>query len=121
MSPTIVLDDGAPVLAIGSPGGSMIITTVAQTLLNRLDFGATLPEAVAAPRASQRNTASVVAEPAFLAAWQAALASRGHTFTGTSEIGAVTAIERLDDGRLLAAAEPVRRGGGDAGVVSPRH
>jgi gamma-glutamyltranspeptidase/glutathione hydrolase len=121
MSPTIVLDGGEPVLALGSPGGSMIITTVLQTLLNRLDFDATLPEAVAAPRASQRNTVSVVAEPAFLAAWQAALGSRGHTFTSTAEIGAVTAIERLDDGRLLAAAEPVRRGGGDAGVVSSRH
>jgi gamma-glutamyltranspeptidase/glutathione hydrolase len=121
MSPTIVLDGGEPVVAVGSPGGSMIITTVLQTLLNRLDFDATLPEAVAAPRASQRNTVSVVAEPAFLTAWQAALGSRGHTFTSTPEIGAVTAIERLDDGRLLAAAEPVRRGGGDAGVVSPRH
>ena len=69
MSPTIVLDDGRPVLALGSPGGSMIITTVLQTLLNRLDFGYSLPDALAAPRASQRNTASVSAEPAFIAAW----------------------------------------------------
>jgi gamma-glutamyltranspeptidase/glutathione hydrolase len=92
---------------------------VLQTLLNRTDFGMTLPDALAAPRASQRNTAAVFAEPAFLATWQAALGSRGHTFTSTSEIGAVTAIELLDDGRLLAAAEPVRRGGGDAGVVGP--
>ncbi|MGH8824789.1 MAG: gamma-glutamyltransferase [Jiangellaceae bacterium] len=120
MSPTIVLDGGEPVLALGSPGGSMIITTVLQTLLNRLDFGATLPEAVAAPRASQRNTASVAAEPAFRAEWEATLGGLGHTFTTTAEIGAVTAIERLDDGQLLAAAEPVRRGGGDAGVVKPR-
>ena len=66
MSPTIVLDDGAPVLAIGSPGGSMIITTVTQTMLNRLDFGMPLLDAVAAPRASQRNTAAVSAEPAFI-------------------------------------------------------
>ncbi|HEX6579135.1 MAG TPA: gamma-glutamyltransferase [Jiangellaceae bacterium] len=120
MSPTIVLDGGEPVLALGSPGGSMIITTVLQTLLNRLDFGATLPEAVAAPRASQRNTVSVAAEPAFRTAWEAGLSARGHTFTTTAEIGAVTAIELLEDGTLLAAAEPVRRGGGDAGVVGPR-
>ena len=119
MSPTIVLDGGEPVLALGSPGGSMIITTVLQTLLNRLDFGATLPEAVAAPRASQRNTVSVAAEPAFRTAWEAGLSARGHTFTTTAEIGAVTAIELLEDGTLLAAAEPVRRGGGDAGVVGP--
>jgi gamma-glutamyltranspeptidase/glutathione hydrolase len=119
MSPTIVLDDGAPVLAIGSPGGSMIITTVAQTMLNRLDFGMPLLEAVAAPRASQRNTATVSAEPAFIMTWGAALGARGHTFTSVAEIGAVTAIERRGDGQLVAVAEPVRRGGGDAGVVLP--
>jgi gamma-glutamyltranspeptidase / glutathione hydrolase len=120
MSPTIVLDDGVPVLAIGSPGGSMIITTVTQTLLNRLDFGMPLLVAVAAPRASQRNTAAVSAEQAFLTTWRAALEARGHTFTPpVAEIGAVTAIERRDDGQLVAVAEPVRRGGGDAGVVLP--
>jgi gamma-glutamyltranspeptidase/glutathione hydrolase len=119
MSPTIVLDDGAPVLAIGSPGGSMIITTVAQTLLNRLDFGMPLLDAVAAPRASQRNTAAVSAEPAFITTWQTALSARGHGFVSVAEIGAVTAIEQRDDGQLGAVAEPVRRGGGDAGVVLP--
>jgi gamma-glutamyltranspeptidase/glutathione hydrolase len=120
MSPTIVLDDGAPVLAIGSPGGSMIITTVTQTLLNRLDFGMPLLDAVAAPRASQRNTAAVSAEPAFITTWGPALEARGHSLTSVAEIGAVTAIERQDNGRLVAVAEPVRRGGGDAGVVRRR-
>ena len=121
MSPTIVLDDGAPVLAIGSPGGSMIITTVTQTLLNRLDFGMPLLDAVAAPRASQRNTATVTADPAFIADWGTPLEKLGHVFTpSAAEIGAVTAIERRADGRLVAVAEPVRRGGGDAGVVRPR-
>jgi gamma-glutamyltranspeptidase/glutathione hydrolase len=120
MSPTIVLDEGEPVLALGSPGGSMIITTVLQTLLNRLDFGYTLPDAVAAPRASQRNTASVSAEPAFVAAWATDLQVRGHLFVSVAEIGAVTAIERRQGGLLVAAAEPVRRGGGDAGVVRPQ-
>ena len=122
MAPTIVLDDGAPFLALGSPGGSTIITTVLQMLLNRLDLGMTLPQALAEPRATQRNTASVQAEPTFDPAQKAALEALGHTFTVTpppGEIGAATAIEFLDDGRLLAAAEPVRRGGGSARVVSP--
>ena len=66
MSPTIVLEDGQPLLALGSPGGATIITTVLQTLLNRLDLGMTLPQAVAAPRISQRNPAKTEAEPAFL-------------------------------------------------------
>lgn len=119
MAPTIVLDDGEPVLAVGSPGGSMIITTVLQTLLNRLDRGDELLDAVAAPRASQRNTASVSAEAAYIASFGPALSARGHSFVTVAEIGAVTAIEQREDGALVAVAEPVRRGGGDAGVVLP--
>jgi gamma-glutamyltranspeptidase / glutathione hydrolase len=122
MAPTIVLDGGKPVLALGSPGGSTIITTVLQMLVNRLDLGMTLPQALAEPRATQRNTASVQAEPTFDPAQRAALSALGHTFTVTpppGEIGAATGIEFLGDGRLLAAAEPVRRGGGSAGVVAP--
>ena len=121
MSPTIVLQDGRPLLALGSPGGSMIITTVLQLLLDRLDLGATLPQAIAAPRASQRNTATTAAEPAFIGSpeGQALATQYGHVFSTTSEIGAATGIELLDDGRVLAAAEPVRRGGGSAMVEEP--
>ena len=67
MSPTIVTtSEGDPILALGSPGGSTIITTVLQVLLNDLDFDMTLTEAIEAPRASQRNTTTTSAEPAFL-------------------------------------------------------
>src|SRR3569833_779351 len=52
MSPTIVLMDGRPLLAVGSPGGSTIITTVLQILMNRIDLGMSLPEAIEAPRAT---------------------------------------------------------------------
>ena len=51
----------------------MIITTVTQVLLNRIDLGMTLPEAVAAPRASQRNTVAVAAEEAFRSVHEAAM------------------------------------------------
>jgi gamma-glutamyltranspeptidase/glutathione hydrolase len=116
MSPTIVLDDGEPLLAVGSPGGSTIITTVLQILVNRFDLGMDLPEALAAPRATQRNTASVLAEPGFP---RGELEALGHIFANIGEIGAATGIEILEDGRLQAVAEPERRGGGSAGVVSP--
>jgi gamma-glutamyltranspeptidase/glutathione hydrolase len=121
MSPTIVLDRGRPFLAVGSPGGSMIITTVLQVLLERLDLGASLPEAIARPRASQRNTATTIPEPAFLASPEAAeLASRyGHVYGTPAEIGASTGIEFLGGQHVLAAAEPVRRGGGSAMVEKP--
>src|SRR6478735_4174010 len=124
MAPTIILKDGAPFLALGSPGGSTIITTVLQTILNRVDLGMTISEAIAAPRASQRNTAKVTAEPAFIDAYGGVLAPFGHrftpsgdAFTSAAEIGAATAIEFGPGGRLTAAAEPVRRGGGSAMVL----
>ncbi len=132
MSPTIVLQAGRPWLAVGSPGGASIITTVLQILLNRIDFGMTLPQAIAAPRASQRNGAATQAEPAFIAEpTTAGLEQLGQSFVivDTSpldpsikispNIGAATGLEFLGDGRILAAAEPVRRGGGSAGVLVP--
>lgn len=126
MSPTLVLRDGRPVLALGSPGGSTIITTVLQILVNRYDFAMPIDEALAAPRATQRNTASVIAEPAFIEAWDDLLAPYGHdlvpagdAFTSAAEIGAATAIELGPRGRMTAVAEPTRRGGGSALVVAP--
>lgn len=117
MSPTIVLDGGEPFLAVGTPGGSTIITTVFEILTNRIDRGMTLPDAIAAPRATQRNTSTVGAEAAYRALYEADLAALGHAFSDRLEIGAATGLEFLADGSVLAAAEPVRRGGGDAGVV----
>jgi len=58
MSPTIALRHGHPAFTIGSPGGATIITTVLQILINHVDFGMSLPDAIAAPRASQRNAAT---------------------------------------------------------------
>ncbi|QCW51536.2 gamma-glutamyltransferase [Nocardioides dongxiaopingii] len=127
MAPTILLRDGKPFLALGSPGGSTIITTVLQILHNRIDRGMTLPQAVRAPRASPRNSATVSAEPLFLERFESVLEALGHdlvpagdAFTSAAEIGAATAIEFGPEGRIKVVAEPVRRGGGAAGVVSPR-
>jgi gamma-glutamyltranspeptidase / glutathione hydrolase len=124
MSPTIVFRDGRPVLAIGSPGGATIITTVLQILVEHLDRGASLPEAIATPRVSQRNTSASDAEPAFLTSAEAdALEDLGEVFQPVpppSEIGAAAGIAFGRHGLLQAAAEPVRRGGGSALVVHPR-
>jgi gamma-glutamyltranspeptidase/glutathione hydrolase len=119
MSPTIVTDHGDPILALGSPGGSTIITTVLQVLVNDLDFGMTLPKAIEAPRASQRNTATTSAEPDFISSYGTALSERGHSFTSTPEIGAAAGIAFLPGETVQAAAEPVRRGGGSALVETP--
>ncbi|WP_107771696.1 gamma-glutamyltransferase [Nocardioides sediminis] len=127
MSPTIVLRDGRPFMALGSPGGSTIITTVLQTLVNRIDLGMDAAGALAAPRATQRNTANVTAEPDFITRYGTGLTALGHklvasgdAFTSAAEIGAATAIEFGPGGLMIAVAEPTRRGGGSAKVVDPR-
>jgi len=129
MSPTIVLRDGRPAFTIGSPGGATIITTVLQILLNHVDFGMSLPDAIAAPRASQRNAATTPAEADFYnSALAAQLTSQyGEKFSLVTGpvlplgqwIGNATGIDFLPDGRFRAAAEPVRRDGGSALVVNP--
>ncbi len=120
MAPTIVTKAGSPFLALGSPGGATIITTVLQILLDRVDLGLTLPQAIADPRASQRNALNTGVEPGFLSVPErAALEARGHHFMNAGEIGAAAAIEFLPGGGVLAAAEPVRRGGGSAMTERP--
>jgi gamma-glutamyltranspeptidase / glutathione hydrolase len=120
MAPTIVLKNKQPFLALGSPGGATIITTVLQILFDRLDEGWTLPQAIADPRASQRNATNTGDEPAFHASpLRTQLEALGHHFTNAGEIGAATGIEFLGGGNVLAAAEPVRRGTGSAMVVNP--
>jgi gamma-glutamyltranspeptidase/glutathione hydrolase len=129
MSPTIVTDGREPLIALGSPGGATIITTVLQILLERVDLGTPLPQSIAAPRASERNSTTTEAESAFTASplgeALANPATYAHAFRATSatavppdEIGAATGIE-FDRHGFLAAAEPKRRGGGAAAVVRP--
>ncbi|MEU1513525.1 gamma-glutamyltransferase [Streptomyces sp. NPDC005811] len=125
LSPTIVLDrQNKPVVALGSPGGATIITTVLQTLTEFLDRGLPLVDAIAAPRVSQRNAAQTEMEPALYNdtgpdSIRSQLEAIGHSFKLNAEIGAATGVQRLPGGKWLAAAETVRRGGGSAQVVHP--
>ncbi|WP_437601159.1 gamma-glutamyltransferase [Sorangium sp. So ce590] len=127
MSPTLVFKDGKPELALGSPGGATIITTVLQILVNTIDLGLPIDEALAAPRVSQRNSGdgSTDAETAFLSAPEAeGLTSLGHVLSDAAtlggEIGAATALRFNGDGTVTAVAEPVRRHGGSAMVEQER-
>ncbi|HTN89357.1 MAG TPA: gamma-glutamyltransferase [Sorangium sp.] len=123
MSPTIVMKDGKPELALASPGGSTIITTVLQILVSSIDLGLPIDKALAAPRISQRNASngSSDAETAFLGTPEAeGLSALGHVFSDANttggEIGAATALRFNGDGTVTAVAEPVRRQGGSAMV-----
>ena len=126
ISPTIILRNGKPFVALGSPGGSTIITTVTQMIFNRIDRQMTLPEAIADPRAQQPNAEFVNAEPAFIDKYGSLVEPYGHKlkpsgdrFTSAAEIGAATAVEFGQGGLLTAVSEPTRRGGGSALVVRP--
>lgn len=129
IAPTIVLRDGEPVVALGTPGGPTIITTVAQVLYDHLRFGTPLPAAVATPRAAQMDSDVTVAEPDLISSRLGQrLRRRGHAFVSLSEvatfptgddIGAATGIRFLAGGRVVAVAEPERRGGGSALVQRP--
>lgn len=122
MSPTIVLKDGAPAFTIGSPGGSTIITTALQTIVNHIDLGMSLADALAAPRLSQRNGDTTLVETLlqFPGSEQAkALEAKGHSWRETDQIGAANGIRFNADGTVTAVSEPLRHGGGSA--IAQKH
>ncbi|MCG5213059.1 gamma-glutamyltransferase [Streptosporangium soli] len=123
MAPTIVVRDGRPVLTLGVAGGQTIQTTALGILVGHLDFGQSLPEALATGRVSQRNTAVTQAEAAFRDSYAPELAARfGHQFTtGGASIAVAQGISIDPDGRLVAVSDTRRAAGasGDARVVSP--
>jgi gamma-glutamyltranspeptidase / glutathione hydrolase len=123
MSPTIVTRGGKVVEAIGSPGGSTIITTVLQTLLNQIDFGMSLPEAIEEPRASQTAGPTTSAEPALIAEYGEDLGAKGEDLVPSADpyIGIAAGLAFLPGGRLQTATEAWRGGGGSAMVVRPRN
>lgn len=117
MSPTIVLKDGAPAFTVGSPGGPTIITTVLQIIVNHIDLGMSLADALAAPRMSQRNGATTQVETlsGFPGSEQArALEALGHAWRESEQIGAASGIRFNTDGTVTAVSEPLRHGGGSA-------
>ena len=123
MAPTIVLKDGKPAFSIGSPGGATIITTVLQTIVNHVDFGMPMNEAIDAPRLSERNGASTSVEPGFVGSDQArALEAFGHKWEAPAEeIGAANAIVFNPDGTVTAVSEGKRHGVGTALVQHRAH
>ena len=123
MAPTIALKDGKPAFTIGSPGGSTIITTVLQTIVNYVDFGMPMDAAINAPRLSERNGETTSVEPGFAGSSQAkALEAFGHKWEEPAEeIGAANAIVFNPDGTVTAVSEGKRHGVGTALVQKRGH
>jgi gamma-glutamyltranspeptidase/glutathione hydrolase len=111
LAPVIVLRGGKPVLAIGTPGGATIGTTIAQILLDMLVFKQTLAEAIAAPRWSQQAVPEEVAYEQDRApqATINALLALGHGVRAREPIGDVQAVS-ITGGKLLAISDARHRG-----------
>jgi gamma-glutamyltranspeptidase/glutathione hydrolase len=123
MSPTIAFKDGKPAFTVGSPGGATIITTVLQTIVNHVDLGMPMNQAIDAPRLSQRNSRETEIEPGFAETEQArALEKLGHKWAANpEEIGAANAIVFNPDGTVTAVSEGRRHGSGAALVQKRAH
>jgi gamma-glutamyltranspeptidase / glutathione hydrolase len=110
MTPTIVVRDGKLCLALGSPGGPTIINTVLEVLVNVLDFGMNIADAVDAPRFHHQWMPDVLLmEQGFSPDTIALLRARGHTIAFENGQGEVAAI-MFKDGWLEGSADPRTEG-----------
>ena len=110
MTPTIVLNqEGDSWLATGSPGGSRIITTVVQVLLNRIIHGLNLATSVATPRMhSQLWPDSLQLEQGFSPDTLELLKQRGHALRFTRSMGSANSVELKPNGGSFGVADPRR-------------
>ncbi|MEP7069759.1 MAG: gamma-glutamyltransferase, partial [Usitatibacter sp.] len=126
MSPTIVLKDGKTVMVVGTPGGSRIITAVTHTILNAIDYGMNVQEAVDATRFHQQwlPETTNVENFALSPDTRKLLEEKGHRFSGPQPANHVSAIlvgapslggKPIGNNRFYGANDPRRNTGLAAG------
>ncbi len=120
MAPLMVVQGGQPCYALGLPGGLRIFPSALQALINLIDHGMSLQQAVEAPRVWTQGF-DLELEPAFSAELQGALEQLGHAVLRVPNVGGgMNAIAFHDDGWLEGAAcwradgTPIGLGGGMA-------
>jgi gamma-glutamyltranspeptidase/glutathione hydrolase len=109
MMPTLVFKDGKPWLLTGTPGGSTIIDTVLQVIVNVIDFDLNIAEATHQARIFQAATDTLEVEPNFNPDTVAALRAKGHPVKAAETMGSAQSI-MIDKGLFLGAADPRRPG-----------
>ena len=110
MTPTLLFRDGKLFMVTGSPGGSRIITTVLQVIVNVVDFGMNVAEAVAAPRIHHQWRPDALAiETGFSPDTLRLLTERGHTVRPGNTSGSANSILLTAEG-LTGASDPRQRG-----------
>jgi gamma-glutamyltranspeptidase/glutathione hydrolase len=115
MSPTQVFHDGAFAMSIGTPGSYGILQTTAQMLMNAIDFGFNIQEAIEAPRVRIYRDRLVDAEARITKETRAELGRRGHTINVVDDwswiVGGGQGLMRdAASGALMAGADPRRDG-----------
>jgi gamma-glutamyltranspeptidase/glutathione hydrolase len=111
----VVYDGARPYIAIGAPGGSRLITSIYQALLNVLDRGMPMARAVAVPRFHSEEPGLIFIEPAFPDDVADSLRRRGYRVERSTYMSRVQAILLDKDGRLHPGPDP--RGGAGAVAV----
>jgi len=107
MSPTIVLKNGQPVLTLGAAGGPTIISQVVQALVNVIDLGMPLHEALAVQRVHhQWKPDQLYIEPVMTQPLRAELQVRGHTLVERKHFGATQIIGLTGGDDFIAVSEP---------------
>lgn len=107
MTPTIVLQDGKPIIATGSPGGGAIISIVAQVLLNMLEFEMNPTEAVSVPRIHHQWQPDTIRwQPGISADTRAVMEAMGHTFDANSRVWGKAETISFSDGYLNSGVDP---------------
>src|SRR6266496_381606 len=116
MSPTIVLKDGKPVIALGAAGGPRIISQVVLELVAMLDLGQSPTEAISQPRIHQQwSPDELIVEKKLPEQLQRELAARGHKVKVSSSMGVSQIVARSLDGKSFAGAADPRVNGKTAG------
>lgn len=112
MTPTLVLKDGKPFIAVGSPGGSTIIASVSQTILNVIEHGMPIQEAILSPRIFSSSYPNVSWEAGIDQDVILALMAKGHVFAEQpGNIGNVQAvIYDFETGKMYGGADNTREG-----------
>ncbi|MFU0773292.1 gamma-glutamyltransferase [Staphylococcus warneri] len=124
MAPTIITKDGKPIMEVGAPGAISIIASVVQTIINVLDFGMSIQEAISAPRIYTSNPSRIEWEPQFDQTVILRLIAKGHAFEYQPEpyIGDVHGLQFIDHG-AIGGADNTREGtvlGGPINIIQDR-
>jgi gamma-glutamyltranspeptidase / glutathione hydrolase len=108
MTPTIIEKDDTLFMVLGAPGGSTIITAVFQVMLNVMEFGLPLEEAVKAGRFHHQWLPDqiLLEEGTLTDTVRESLRAKGHQFNNVKYMAVIKAIQRLPDGSLTGAADP---------------